>query len=52
MNNNDFLEELTKSLPNDKAVSMAKNNGSLGSYYLQNWEDNVWGGTMSSEDVQ
>lgn len=49
MNNNDFLEELTKSLPNDKAVSMAKNNGSLGSYYLQNWKDNVWGGTMSSD---
>ena len=47
--NNDFLKELAKSLPNDEAVNLAKENGSFRSYYLPTWGDNVWGGTMSSD---
>ena len=46
---NDFLEELAKSLPNDRVINLAKKNGSWGSYYLHTWGDNVWGGSMSSD---
>ena len=48
--NNDFLEALAKSLPDDgHAINLAKENGSWGSYYLHAWRDNVWGGAMSSD---
>lgn len=52
-NSNDFLEKLAEkfaeSLSNNNAIRLAEENGSLDSYYLQTWSDNVWGGTMPSD---
>ena len=45
----DFLKELASHYPSNDAKCLAEENGSLHSYYLQKWSDNVWGGTMSSE---